>query len=814
MAKPKDVKLFISLFPPSPVKHGRMRKYDPDTGKKSTVTVNEKVTLDMVKEHLAHEGQEGRLGYMPGTETGTKVGVVDIDLHIFKDGFDNMVQQLSISLNSAGVTWYKEISTNGGVHAWVFCEEEVPYETMHYFLKSIVLSTNQPNLEVFPSSAKGGTKGRWIYVPYSGSFNDPDGLGTTYLQTPGGETIPVQLLNNVVHNPAALIRQGADDYLKMLPELKEQAEADAAPLKDFAPEEAWAELSRAVLNPPERKPGPEGWPRHDTVISFLNLADRADHYVQMRDLLKTQEVFDAWVDDDSRDYGGWVEEVDRWDKRWQQDARDTSAGGRYGLKFLNGWKWNLGSIKRRPHALLFESPELNKVPEQELAEAVDGYMRHLGEHWYYDPDVVMGYHFNGYTYVAEQGWEEKIKQWVETKLLESRKGLRESKLTNMYKKLERLFLSRPLNAQVSDDFIATENGVLEWKTGQLHEHDPNMLTIGMVHANYDPEIDWRQGAWQDFLDRAFAGQPPQQIQAFKDALAEFAGYSLLRHGRMRKMLNLHGPSSTGKTTAWRIMLGVLGDASMGVEGALGMSTDQDLFEAQDWATQLVGPSLVVFDEMNTGDPRTGRKVVNTLKILAGNGAVTINPKGKQSVSTRLGCKVMFCTNYDLRVFEDSSNDALFRRIVRIPFQNVIDIGDETPMYEEEVLEDPLERTRVFMWMLDGLKRLANSGWRMTNETFLSQQLDEARESANPVIQYLKECCVVGADYETPARDLHQDFQTWAGLNSMRGYYDISAQSFGRRMTDALLKLGWNREVTKTKKDVVVWEHLGIQNWEL
>lgn len=787
MSDQRRVELFANLFPPNPFRHGIMHHYDADTGRKQVHTVAERTTLGLIKTHLELNGHKGRLGYLPGTEEGTTSGEIDIDLKAYGEHFDQVVRDVKEVLSLAGVTWYSETSTNGGNHIWIFTDQPVSYEHMYYFLRAFTDEAGHPELETYPSSPHAGVAGRWILLPYAGAANDPEGLGLTYLTDRHGQSIPIDLLNNVVTNPAETIIGYASIYqAKTQAEDHQDRQLDTAKIRDLDPQEAFEALRKAVMNPPLN------FPRHDSIISFINLADRAGRAEDMVELLKREEVYREWVTDGSRNYQTWLNEVERWAERWESD-RDKLIP-KHGIKHLLDNGWELGKLKRSTNQLLTTGLELNKLPEKDLSEGIAELLEEQEVHWAYDSARVMAYRYDGKTWVAVPYLhEERIKRDVEKVLRSGGKQLSEARLNAVYRKLERNELEKPLNATLEEDLIACDNGLFNWRTLELEEFDHRKVTIGRVNAAWDISLDEQVGAWQEFLAEALKGQGERE--KYIEILQEYVGYALTRRMYMRSILELHGPSSTGKTTAWRVLMGVLGDLSSDPTG-IALSTTSDVFEGQDWGVHFIAPTLVVVDEINTGG-WNGRKVITNLKTLAGGGEIYVNPKGRASSTVKSNAKLLLCTNEDLRLHEDAANDAVFRRLVRIPFENIVAPTEERPRLDRAILADPLERNRIFKWAVVGLRRLAEQNWALSHPELRYLALEEARRAANPIIEFLERRCWVGeGTHKTEVVVMYREFVEWALEEGHTGAAKMGVRLFGRKLKTALETLGWDKEVRR------------------
>lgn len=793
--------LFKQAFPPSRTRWIELTRYDALTGNKTTVTHREALTDIELLRHLETTNHSGRIGYQPGNEEKTNCAALDVDnKQRPQEDADADLTRIKNALKSLGIIYYVETSTNGGYHVWIFSHEEMRYDDMRYFLEHVKRKADLVKTETYPSQS--GAEGRHIYLPYAGALKDPNYLGSTYLRDADQNPIPITQLGSLKRNNGGRLTDLAKDEMQLQATEQENFTNEVGALRDLAPE-AFDDIAKALLRPPR------DFQRHSSIVAALNIFDRANRLEQGVELLKSRDLYAAWVTDNTRTYKEWHKEIDRW-LTVVQEVQDPDRN-RYGLKFLIEQGFKIGKLKASVEAVLSKT-SLSKLPDRDLAEVLSRAMRAEGEFIFYDPTAASFFRYDGITFIPDDSDEDAVKRWIGKYLDRYGKSLSEGKLTSVTSTLVRDFLSRPLFREQAPHLIACYNGVFNWQEGKLYPHSPEHLTIGCVNANYSPELN-REGNWTRYLETAFKGAGEESyITAIEETLSEFCGYVMLpltANVVTRHILNLHGPSSTGKSTTWKVLLSILGDASSGNPRALGLATDQSLFDAQDWGLRLVGRRVVAFDELTTGDPRTGRKIVNLLKILAGDSPVRVNPKGKKSVTTQLGCRILICTNYDLRIYEDSGNDAMFRRLLRLPYNNVVDRLTERGSYEARILDSQEEKDKVFMWMLDGLARLKANEWHFKHAQTLARELEDAREEANPIIPFLREHCIVGEGLKTTVGVLRTNYLSWSAEVQGRGS-KLNHTSFTKKLRDAVSYLGLDKQgVKEYKSGARYWLNLGF-----
>lgn len=292
---------FSRWFAPNPFKHGILTNFK-DGKKKAVTNEGEPVTPTLLKAHLLGTGRH--IGYLPGTDTGTRVGVIDLDGKEFGEGLDNAKEAVIKAALGAGLHPYAEKSLSGcGWHLWLWSSTDLPYTVMTGGLKQLTRQAGLPKAtETYPMGANATS--RWIFTPYYGALTKPDGLGRTYLLDADGKGIRLRDLDDQ-------LKAGEAAAFRALYEVGAQGSHQTAPKKrgttstvQKSTEGTLEQLCRiARQRPPEK--------RHDTLMAFLNLAHRERAVVQMADSLKGQDVFALWCSDASRTLEEWASEIDR-----------------------------------------------------------------------------------------------------------------------------------------------------------------------------------------------------------------------------------------------------------------------------------------------------------------------------------------------------------------------------------------------------------------------------------------------------------------------------------------------------------------------
>lgn len=316
-----------TFYPPNPHKHGRLTRLytnaEGQTVKRCTTLEGQGVTPDVLRLHLL--GRPGCLaiGYLPGDDTGTTAGMIDLDAKDYREpgSLDDALHRLYDVAYSHSVRCYPETSTRGGLHAHIFSETPISHSTMSAALR--VLADEAALVKTEPYPAGDGPLSTWYLMPYAGSAHD--GLGRTQLTTDAGQIIPVVELDEWLEpTPGDTLTALAERYTPAEETVTDTTADDLKP-------EAVTVICQAIRNPPLGT-----FDRHGSMVAFMNLGGRCGRLSEVVRTLRSETVRTKWTPDGSRDADEWSREIDRWLK--------AAGSHRRGIKFLLEQGFTLGHL--------------------------------------------------------------------------------------------------------------------------------------------------------------------------------------------------------------------------------------------------------------------------------------------------------------------------------------------------------------------------------------------------------------------------------------------------------------------------------------
>lgn len=167
---------------------------------------------------------------------------------------------------------------------------------------------------------------------------------------------------------------------------------------------------------------------------------------------------------------------------------------------------------------------------------------------------------------------------------------------------------------------------------------------------------------------------------------------------------------------------------------------------------------------------------NRLKTMISGGTVVIEMKYKGQFSYRPQAKWVITGNELPRI--NDASDGFWRRILLIPFNNVIDKPDKEFVERKIIPELP----GIFNWALDGLQQLRKHGFIEPEASKMAK--DEWKEDSDPIRVFIADILeVTGLDKDRLENDtIYEKYTSWCNRS---GNKPFSREHFGRRLISLL-----------------------------
>jgi len=341
------------------------------------------------------------------------------------------------------------------------------------------------------------------------------------------------------------------------------------------------------------------------------------------------------------------------------------------------------------------------------------------------------------------------------------------------------------------DLINCKSGMLDWRTGELKDHDPSYYSLFQIKADYDPVADcpkWEE-TLREWIDEEYTIK----------FLQEFAGYCLIPDTSHQKALILYGAGSNGKSVFLEVLNELLGPENCGGKSLSQINERFGHISIKDNLANIC-PDIDSTYLKSTGI---------TKNIIRGE-KITGEYKGKDLMDFTPICRLLFSCN-ELPKSRDKS-DGWLRSFEIVKFKNKFKPTD--PNFDPDLKEKLLnEKNGIFNWAIDGLRRLkkqgnftlsdeikeAKEGYQKENDTVRSfiDDVCELNPAATATTEYLFRTYLEYCDecnYKPVNRNRFVRTLKWLGLRKVRTTFEV-CKKHGKLNCDKC----YNQHLTKKQK---------------
>lgn len=279
-------------------------------------------------------------------------------------------------------------------------------------------------------------------------------------------------------------------------------------------------------------------------------------------------------------------------------------------------------------------------------------------------------------------------------------------------------IETPLN------LIPLNDGVLNLDTMEIEDYTSENIFLSKYPINYNPDAS-EPKRFMEMIKTTFAG-----VEEQIPLVQEMFGYCFLRSYFIEALFFLIGDGGNGKSLLLNILSALLGGSEH-----CSYLTFKELAEPknENMLYDLFGKSANICGD--TGKQKL--KETDTLKKITGNDYIRARRLYKDSFNFKNHAKIILSFNR-LPEVEDFS-DGFKRRLRLIEFPNQFKEGAEgtNKNLDKEIIEGG-ELEGVFLWALEGLKRLMENNTLSNTKSTALRGLEYARKST-PMYFFVREC---------------------------------------------------------------------------
>jgi P4 family phage/plasmid primase-like protien len=285
--------------------------------------------------------------------------------------------------------------------------------------------------------------------------------------------------------------------------------------------------------------------------------------------------------------------------------------------------------------------------------------------------------------------------------------------------------------------INCPNGLLDWRTGELSEHTPDVRSIVQIVTAWEPDAGCPR--WEAWLDQALDAE-------LHPLVYEMIGAAVYSGLPAHKWFLLFGGGRNGKSTLLQVIKGIVGSANCAAVPLQNLSESYMAAELFGKLVNLAGdlPSKAIADS-------------SMLKGLIGDDVVTARRIYGTPFRFQSFAQLVFSANKLPSTLDTSRG--FYSRMVIIPFDKMTLADDQIDHTVQVKLL--AERPGILVKAIEGLRR-ATSSTGYTIPAKAAALMREYQVETNPVIEYSEERLIVNGDPTeiVSKRELLDDFAWW------------------------------------------------------
>jgi putative DNA primase/helicase len=320
----------------------------------------------------------------------------------------------------------------------------------------------------------------------------------------------------------------------------------------------------------------------------------------------------------------------------------------------------------------------------------------------------------------------------------------------------------PLELDADAWALNVENGIVDLKTGVLGHHRRESMMTKLAPVRFDPNA--RHEVWDRFLARMV---PDLELARF---VQRAVGYSITGSTSEERLFFIHGPTASGKSTFMAAIKAVLGPYLETCNFETFLENRNGMAPASADLARLPGVRLALSIEVDEG-----RKLaVSLLKVMTGRDHIPARHLYGRTFTYAPAFKLWLVANDRPRA--SATDNALWRRIMMIPFEESLPVSEQDPSVKTMLTEDHAVRAAVLAWAVQGTRMWLAEG--LGSSQAVERATGDYRKEQDVVGDFIDECCVCGAALSVTNRDLRRVYDKWCLENGERS---LGAKALAERL---------------------------------
>lgn len=417
-----------------------------------------------------------------------------------------------------------------------------------------------------------------------------------------------------------------------------------------------------------------------------------------------------------------------------------------------------------------------------IAEAVSHFCRYVpetgwrvynGRSWVIDPTGILA---KEHIKCQLEAFFEAIKASSDADTIrEARKYLSNSKVNAV----STLVMSDPSIKAATTDFdnrpslLNLQNGTLDLSTGNLMPHDPRDLLSKIANVSYDNSAECPN------FRRTLATSLPQSLRLF---LLRYLGYALLGIPNEQVFAILYGSGANGKSALINPISYLLGEYAATVEPSSLIRQKGDKIRGD--IARLQGVHFAVTSELAKAE------ILDAALVKRVTGGDTITARALYAGEIEYKPKFVLIMATNALAVIDGADPALARRLILLPFKNVVPEADRDPALGQKL---EAEAAGILNLLLEGLRDYLRNGLAVPEELKIETAAFVA--SSDMMASFLEDETEVAEGGTVGAKPLYDRYKFFCGASGIR---NLSMPQFRRE----LLQKGYATSRTKAGQNWV------------
>lgn len=350
-----------------------------------------------------------------------------------------------------------------------------------------------------------------------------------------------------------------------------------------------------------------------------------------------------------------------------------------------------------------------------------------------------------------------------------------------------------LDKGVMEHYINLRNGLFNIDTQELKPHDPDLLSTVQLDVEYKPGA-FRKRNFDKYMRDLVTDQDGNPDEERAKVLQEYFGMILsnIPMYKLKKALFLISfIGDTGKSSLLRLIDSMLGDdktvaidlkeldTGSGNRFTLGKMRGRRLIECGDQSSVTITDS-------------------STFKRLTGGDLQRIEEKGKQGDYFRFTGGIVIASN-QIPFFSDDHGKHMINRIQMVPLQH--SVPEKDTGLEDRMLH---EKSAIFNWFMEGLKRVRENNYKLTDCGAVSQFMEEYREGSDSLYRFLMENYEITYDQKdlVSKTEFDHEYHAWCSrINADLRYSDHVSEVRRKNIRQRMISYGVGFTKNGTEKNI-------------